>query len=96
MQNFPRHIGDPRRYDYDYPIKSYFVPLKHKGHDTLVQLDYSAQELRVTALVAGDTEMIQAFLDGKDIHKETASIAFDVPVEEVSDDLRSNAKAVSK
>ena len=40
--------------------------------------------------------MIQAFLDGKDIHKETASIAFDTPIEEVSDDMRSNAKAVSK
>lgn len=72
------------------------MPLKHKGHDTLVQFDYSAQELRVTALVAKDSEMIQAFLDGKDIHKETASIAFDTPIEEVSDDMRSNAKAVSK
>lgn len=95
LQNFPRHIGDPRRYDYEYPIKSYFVPLKDKGHDTLVQLDYSAQELRVTALVAEDEEMIQAFLDGKDIHKETASIAFDVDVEDVTGDMRSNAKAVS-
>lgn len=39
--------------------------------------------------------MQRAFLEGKDVHKETASIAFGVPIDEVTSDLRSDAKAVS-
>lgn len=95
LQNIPRHIGDPRRYDYRYPIKSYYVPTKKDNHDVLILLDYSAQELRVASLLAKDEDMQRAFLEGKDVHKETASIAFGVPIDEVTSDLRSDAKAVS-
>jgi len=47
------------------------------------------------ALAARDEEMTQAFLDGKDIHKETASLVFGVPIDEVTDDMRSSAKSTT-
>lgn len=39
--------------------------------------------------------MQRAFLEGKDVHKETASIAFNIPIDEVTSDLRSDAKSIS-
>lgn len=47
------------------------------------------------ALDAYDEEMIEAFLTGKDVHKETASLVFRKPQEEVTGDERSSAKAVT-
>ena len=95
LQNFPRHVGNPSKFDYAYPIKTYFVPLRELGHDTLLMADYSAQEMRLTAVVADDESMIKAFLEGEDVHKNTAALAFGVPVDEVTSDMRSRAKAVS-
>lgn len=51
--------------------------------------------MRVVALRAQDTTMTQAFLDGKDLHTNTASIAFNVPESEVSGDMRKRAKGVA-
>ncbi|MBQ2312425.1 MAG: DNA polymerase I [Firmicutes bacterium] len=62
---------------------------------TLVGADYSQIELRVMAHMAGDPELIDAFSGGHDIHRETASKVFNVPLEEVTPQLRSNAKAVN-
>jgi len=62
---------------------------------TLVGADYSQIELRVMAHMADDKELIDAFSGGHDIHKETASKVFNVPLEEVTPQLRSNAKAVN-
>ena len=57
--------------------------------------DYSQIELRVLAAVSGDANMVEAFKEGIDIHTSTASKIFDVPIEEVSKQLRSKAKAVN-
>jgi len=61
----------------------------------LLQADFSSLESRVLALAAMDDEMTQAFLDDKDIHRETASLVFGIPLEEVTDDQRSSAKSTT-
>lgn len=93
MQQVPSKVGDPKRFDYTYPIKRMFKTSFENG--ALLQLDYSALEMRILALVAGDEAMTQAFLDGEDLHKSTASIVWKVPVSEVSKDMRKNAKSVN-
>ena len=57
--------------------------------------DYSQIELRVLAHISGDENMIHAFNSGEDIHKMTASQVFGVPLEEVTKQMRSEAKAVN-
>lgn len=93
LQQLSSHVGDPRRFDYKYPIKRMFVPSFKDGG--LVQADYQALEMRVTALRAQDPTMTQAFLEGKDLHTNTASIAFGIPEEQVTPDQRKGAKAVA-
>lgn len=61
----------------------------------LVDADYSQIELRVLAHLAGDKIMQEAFLKGDDIHAITASQVFDQPLEWVTSELRSRAKAVN-
>jgi len=61
----------------------------------LVDADYSQIELRVLAHIADDFHMQQAFLSGEDIHSVTASQVFNVPLAEVTPDMRRNAKAVN-
>jgi DNA polymerase I-like protein with 3'-5' exonuclease and polymerase domains/uracil-DNA glycosylase len=93
LQQLPRKTGDVNRFDYRYPIKRMFVTSFEGG--ALLQLDYSSLESRILGLAAMDEEMTQAFLDGKDLHKETATIVYGVPIEEVTDDMRSMAKSVT-
>ena len=64
-------------------------------NQVLVDADYSQIELRVFAHVSGDTEMINAFNNGEDIHKQAASKVFGIPIEEVTSMQRSKAKAVN-
>ena len=61
----------------------------------LVDADYSQIELRILSCLAEDKVMQQAFLDGEDIHRATASQVFGVPREEVTPLMRSRAKAVN-
>lgn len=61
----------------------------------LIDADYSQIELRVLAHIARDPVMIQAFCDGQDIHRATASQVFHVPLEEVTPQMRSSCKAVN-
>lgn len=61
----------------------------------LTDADYSQIELRVLAHISGDEKMTNAFKSGEDIHTLTASQVFKVPVGEVSDTLRTRAKAVN-
>ncbi|MBQ9459215.1 MAG: DNA polymerase I [Oscillospiraceae bacterium] len=61
----------------------------------LVDADYSQIELRLLAHIADDETMREAFLSGEDIHTVTASQAFGVPMEQVTKELRSHAKAVN-
>lgn len=60
-----------------------------------IDADYSQIELRVLAHIANDKKMIDAFNNDKDIHSTTASQVFDVPLEEVTKQMRSEAKAVN-
>ena len=62
---------------------------------TLVDADYSQIELRVLAHIADDENMINAFSSGTDIHTATAAVAFSLPIEMVTPQLRSRAKAVN-
>jgi DNA polymerase-1 len=63
--------------------------------NTLVGADYSQIELRVLAHLSGDDALSSAFVDGGDIHARTASEVFGVPINEVTKDMRSAAKAVN-
>lgn len=61
----------------------------------LIDGDYSQIELRLLAELSGDERMMQAFIDGEDIHRRTASQVFGVPFQMVTPELRSRAKAVN-
>ena len=61
----------------------------------LLDADYSQIELRLLAILSGDKAMQHAFLSGEDIHRATASQVFRTPIEEVTPELRSRAKAVN-
>ncbi len=61
----------------------------------LIDADYSQIELRILAHISGDKNMIEAFNNNQDIHAITASQVFDVPLEEVTKQMRSEAKAVN-
>ena len=62
---------------------------------TFLDADYSQIELRVLAHISEDENMIHAFNSGEDIHAMTASQVFDVPLEDVTKQMRSEAKAVN-
>ncbi|RQD69931.1 MAG: DNA polymerase I [Tindallia sp. MSAO_Bac2] len=65
-----------------------------EGHQ-FIDADYSQIELRIMAHLANDKDMLKAFRDEADIHTRTASQIFNIPVEEVTDTMRSKAKAVN-
>lgn len=60
-----------------------------------VAVDYSQIELRLLAHLSGDEHLIRAFNEGEDFHAETAARVFGVPVDQVTRELRSRAKAVN-
>jgi DNA polymerase-1 len=64
------------------------------GHHFLA-IDYSQIELRVLAHFSGDDAFVTAFTQGIDVHKQTASVIFDVPVAEVTPHMRGQAKTVN-
>lgn len=59
----------------------YSIPVKTPAY-VLLSSDYSQQEPRITALMANDKKMFQAFMDGKDIYATIASVAYGVPYEQ--------------
>lgn len=61
----------------------------------LIDADYSQIELRITANISGDKNMINAFESGEDIHVSTASQIFDIPPILVTPEMRSSAKAIN-
>ncbi|MBI2707678.1 MAG: DNA polymerase I [Proteobacteria bacterium] len=61
----------------------------------LLSVDYSQIELRLLAHMANLPELRQAFLEGKDIHAQTASQVFDVPLDKMTSELRQRAKAIN-
>ncbi|WP_339948316.1 DNA polymerase I [uncultured Albimonas sp.] len=63
--------------------------------NVIVSLDYSQIELRILAHIAGIEALKQAFRDGQDIHAMTASEVFGVPMEEMTPEIRRQAKAIN-
>ena len=82
----------PARSEYSKLIRKAFIPDKDSK---LLSSDYSQIELRVFAHMSKAENLIQAFVDGKDIHAKTASDIYHVPMEEVTKDMRRTAKAVN-
>lgn len=74
-------------------IREFFVP--GKGFDYMMSFDYSQVELRILAHISGDPLFTEAFAEGQDIHTRTASEVFGEPLESVTSEQRSRAKAVN-
>jgi len=83
----------PVRTEYGRRIREGFVP-GDAGH-VLISADYSQIELRVLAHLSGDGALQQAFFDNEDIHRDTASRVFEVAPEDVTPEMRRQAKAVN-
>lgn len=86
LQNIPVRTEEGRR------IREAFVADEGK---VLISLDYSQIELRILAQMADIEALKQAFRDGLDIHAMTASEMFDVPMDEMTSEVRRRAKAIN-
>ena len=82
----------PTRFELGKQLRKIFKPAE--GY-LYIDADYSQIELRVLAHISNDEHMVQAFINGEDIHKQAASKVFNTPIEEVTKEQRSNAKAVN-
>ncbi len=86
LQNIPIRSNEGKK------IRSCFIA---KAGHKIISCDYSQVELRLLAVVADVKGLKQAFLDGQDIHAATAAKVFNVPLAEVTPDLRRHAKAIN-
>ena len=86
LQNIPIREEEGRA------IRKAFIP--EEGW-YFISADYSQIELRILASLSGDEALVKAFEKGGDVHRETASILFGVPPEEVSDEQRQAAKTIN-
>ena len=86
LQNIPVRTELGRR------IRTAFVAPEN---GVFLSADYSQIELRLLAHLSGDEGLIAAFRSGEDFHAQTAARVFGVPVEEVTPEMRSHAKAVN-
>lgn len=82
----------PVRTELGRSIRKVFIP---KDGCVFIDADYSQIELRILAHMSQDENLINAFFDGNDIHASTAAKVFNVPLEEVTKEQRSSAKAVN-
>ena len=87
LQNIPIRLEQGRR------LRQAFIPGVPGW--LIVSADYSQVELRILAHLSGDTALIEAFMQGMDIHTRTASDVFEVPPEQVTALMRRQAKAVN-
>jgi DNA polymerase-1 len=86
LQNIPIRTELGRR------IRQAFIP---RPGNVLISADYSQIELRVLAHLCQDPALVEAFAEGQDIHAVTASVVFNVPLEEVTPDQRRAAKVAN-
>lgn len=86
LQNIPTRIELGKR------LRKVFKP---KEGYVFIDADYSQIELRVLAHISQDEHMLEAFKNGEDIHKQAASKVLGIPIEEVTKEQRSSAKAVN-
>ncbi len=82
----------PTRFELGKRVRKVFKPEEGKVY---IDADYSQIELRVLAHISEDKHMIEAFKNNEDIHKQAASKVFKTPIDEVTKEQRSNAKAVN-
>ncbi len=82
----------PTRDDFGKNLRKVFKPMQDK---IFIDADYSQIELRVLAHISGDENMIEAFKKDEDIHRQVASKVFNIPIEDVTKEERSRAKAVN-
>ena len=86
LQNIPSHEGEGKNIKKSFKAREGYV---------FIDADYSQIELRVLAHISKDETMINAFNNDEDIHREVASKVFGVPIEKVTKEQRSSAKAVN-
>ncbi|HSI77968.1 MAG TPA: DNA polymerase I [Lunatimonas sp.] len=87
LQNIPIRSARGRE------IRKAFVP--RDGNHIILAADYSQIELRIMAAFSKDESMIEAFKNGRDIHATTAAKIFQVPLEDVTSDMRRKAKTAN-
>ena len=87
LQNIPVRTAEGKK------IRSLFEP--GEGYDQILSADYSQIELRIMAHMSEDKHFLEAFRQNQDIHQATAAQVFHVPIEEVTPQMRSRAKAVN-
>lgn len=88
LQNIPIRTEEGNK------IRTAFVPA-NKSKSVILSADYSQIELRLLAHISKDKHLIEAFTSGIDVHTLTASKVFEVPIEEVTKEMRYKAKAVN-
>ena len=86
LQNIPVRTENGRK------LRKGFIPSEGR---VLLSADYSQVELRLLAHFSQDQNMLAAFKNDRDIHRQTASEIFDIPLEEVTKDHRNSAKAIN-
>lgn len=86
LQNIPIRSPEGRK------IRQAFIPPENCK---IISADYSQIELRLMAHISEDKALLNAFANNLDIHKATASEVWDVPLDEVTSELRRNAKAIN-
>ncbi len=91
--NNPNLQNIPIRTERGRQVRKAFIP--RDENYILLAADYSQIELRIIAALSEETTMIEAFKNGEDIHASTASKVFDVPLDGVTREQRSNAKTVN-
>ena len=89
--NDPNLQNIPVRSEIGREIRKAFIT-SNKKENMLISFDYSQIELRVLAHLSKDETLIQSFIDGRDIHTETASKLFDITADQVEDEHRRAAK----
>lgn len=88
LQNIPARTEEGNK------IRNAFVP-KNRENSLILSADYSQIELRLLAHITEDKHLMEAFKTGVDVHTLTASKVFEVPVEEVTKEMRYKSKAVN-